>query len=145
LVLFRILPPQNKSLLSGCVIRKGASSLKDALHWDRNYYNNKCDAQYTQNYFERTGSHRTIETRTFKNFNHHHFLDDVAQQPWNRILSETNPEAMWDVWKNLFMEVVDKHAPLQSKRFSNKHSPWITYELTRKIHKRNYMKKSAAS
>ena len=46
---------------------------------------------------------------------------------------------MWNVWKNLFMEVVDKHAPLQSKRVSNKHSPWITYELTRKIHKRNYM------
>ena len=49
--------------------------------------------------YERTGSHRTIETRAFKNFNHQHFLDDVAQQPWNNIFSETNPEAMWDVWK----------------------------------------------
>ena len=39
------------------------------------------------------------------------------------------------------MEVVDKHAPLQSKRVSNKHSPWITIELTRKIYKRNYLKK----
>jgi len=93
--------------------------------------------------YGRTGSHRTIETRAFKNFNHHHFLDDVAQQPWNRILSETNPEAMWDVWKNLFMEVAEKHAPLQSKRVSNKHSPWITYELIGKIHQRNYMKKIA--
>ena len=45
--------------------------------------------------------------------------------------------------KKLFMEVVDKHAPLQSKRVSNKHSPWITHELIRKIHKRNYMKKIA--
>ena len=50
---------------------------------------------------------------------------------------------MWDVWKDLFMEVVDRHAPLQNKRVSNKHSPWITYELTRKIYKRNYMKKIA--
>ena len=41
------------------------------------------------------------------------------------------------------MEVVDKHAPLQSKRVSNKHSPRITYELTRKISKRNYVKKIA--
>ena len=76
--------------------------------------------------YERTGSHRTIETRAFKNFNHHNFLDDVAQQPWNKIFSETNPEAMWDVWKDLFMEVVDRHAQLQNKRVSNKHSPWIT-------------------
>ena len=50
---------------------------------------------------------------------------------------------MWDVWKKLFMEVVDKHAPLQSKRVSNKHSPWITHELPRKIYKGNYMKKIA--
>ena len=50
---------------------------------------------------------------------------------------------MWDVWKKLFMEVVDKHAPLQSKRVSNKRSLWITHELTRKIDKRNYMKKIA--
>ena len=41
------------------------------------------------------------------------------------------------------MELVDKHAPLQSKLVSIKHSPWITHELTRKIHKRNYMKKIA--
>ena len=51
--------------------------------------------------YKRTGSHRTIETRAFKKFNHHHFLDDVAQQPWNNILSKTNPEAMWDVWKKI--------------------------------------------
>ena len=50
---------------------------------------------------------------------------------------------MLDVWKNLFMKVVDKHAPIQNKPVSNKHSPWITYELPRKIYKRNYMKKIA--
>ena len=38
--------------------------------------------------------------------------------------SETNPQAMWDVWRNLFMEVADKHA-------------------TRKIYKRNCMKNIA--
>ena len=85
--------------------------------------------------YERTGIHGTIESRVFKNFNHHHFLNNVAQQPWNRVFSEINPETMWDVWKKLFMEVVYKHAPLQSKRVSNKHSPWITHQLTRKIYK----------
>ena len=93
--------------------------------------------------YERTGIHCTIETCVSKNFNYHHFLDDVAQQPWNRVFSETNQEVMWDVWKNLFMEVVDKHAPLQNKQVSNKHSPWITHELTCKIYKWNYMKKVA--
>ena len=45
--------------------------------------------------------------------------------------------------ENLFMEVVEKHALLQNKRVSNKHSPWITHDLTRKIYKRNSMKESA--
>ena len=44
---------------------------------------------------------------------------------------------------SILLEVVDQHAPLQNKRVSNKHSPWIPYELTRKIYKRNYMKKIA--
>ena len=46
------------------------------------------------------------------------------------VFSETNPEAMWDVWKNLFMDVVEKNAPLQNKRVSKKHFPWITHHGT---------------
>ena len=34
--------------------------------------------------YEQTDNHRTIETHAFKNFNHHHFLDDVAQQSWHK-------------------------------------------------------------
>ena len=50
---------------------------------------------------------------------------------------------MWDAWKTLFMEIVDKHAPLKTKRISKKHSPWITYDLMWKIQKLNYFKKKA--
>ena len=50
---------------------------------------------------------------------------------------------MWEIWKKLLMEIIDKHAPLKSKRASKKNSPWITYELSRKIHKRNYLKRKA--
>ena len=39
------------------------------------------------------------------------------------------------------MEIVDKHAPLKTKRISKKHSPWITYDLMCKIQKLNYFKK----
>ena len=41
------------------------------------------------------------------------------------------------------MEIVDKHVPLKTKRISKKHSPWITFDLMRKIYKRNYLKKKA--
>ena len=71
------------------------------------------------------------------------FLNDLVQQPWDLISLELNPAAMWDAWKTLFMEIVDKHAPLETKRISKKHFPWITYDLMRKIYKGNYFKKSA--
>ena len=39
-------------------------------------------------------------------------------------------------WKNI--------CPTQNKKdFSKTYSPWITYEVTRKIHKRNYLKRRA--
>ena len=63
--------------------------------------------------------------------------------PWVLISLEPNPTALWDAWKTLFIEIVDKHAPLKTKRISKKHSPWITQELMRKIHKRNCLKKKA--
>ena len=43
------------------------------------------------------------------------------------------------------MEIVYKHAPLKTKRISKEHSPWITYDLMRKIYKQNYSKKKAIS
>ena len=41
---------------------------------------------------------------------------------------------MKDVWKTLFMEIVDKHAPLITNPISKKHCPWITCDLMRKIY-----------
>ena len=93
--------------------------------------------------YERVGTHRTIETRDYKKIDSDKFLNDLVQQPWDLISLEPNPTAMWDAWKTLFMEIVDKHAPLKTKRISKKHSPWITYDLMRKIYKRNYLKKKA--
>ena len=39
--------------------------------------------------------------------------------------------------------VIDKHAPFKTKRVKNKRSPWITNELLREIHKRDFLKKKA--
>ena len=92
---------------------------------------------------ESVGTHRTIETRDYKKIDSDEFLNDLVQQPWDLISLEPNPTAMWEAWKTLFMEIVDKHAPLKTKRISKKHSPWITYGLMRKINNRNCLKKKA--
>lgn len=39
---------------------------------------------------------------------------------------------MWDVWKKLFLECIEKHAPLRTKRVRSSNSSWITPQLKKK-------------
>ena len=50
---------------------------------------------------------------------------------------------MWELWKNQFVQCVDKHAPLKTKRVGAKRSPWINNELVSLMRKRDYLKKKA--
>ena len=83
--------------------------------------------------------------RQLKNFNEDEFLRDLRMNEWNRVSMLNNPNEMWNFWKHLLMSVIDKHAPLKTKRIRNKRSPWITNELLREIYKRDFLKKKAAS
>ena len=97
----------------------------------------------TANY-DRNGS-RTIEMRQFKNFQKDKFLNDLEQMPWRNVSSHSDPNDMWQEWKNLFVSCMDKHAPLKSKRIRNKRSPWITSELLLRMRRRDVLKKKAIS
>ena len=89
--------------------------------------------------------HKTAEVRQLKNFNEDEFLRDLRMNEWNRVSILNNPNEMWNSWKHLLMSVIDKHAPLKTKRIRNNRSPWITNELVGEIHKRDFLKKKATS
>ena len=93
----------------------------------------------------RSNMHKNVEVRQLKNFNEVEFLRDPRVIDWKRVTMHNNPNEMWDFWKHLLASVIDKHAPLRTKRVKNKRSPWITNELLREIHKRDFLKKKAAS
>ena len=88
---------------------------------------------------------RHIEARTMKNFNTEDFLRDLEQKYWDNIYHFEDPNKMWKIWKCMLMEVIDKHAPLRSRRISNRKSSWITNDLRRQIFNRDYLKKKAVS
>ena len=50
---------------------------------------------------------------------------------------------MWRVWKNIFNNVVDRHAPLRSKRVRTSKSPWVTKRLKQLMHQRDSLKLKA--
>ena len=72
-----------------------------------------------------TYKHTTLRYRKFKNFNSDHFRNDICQQDWSNIENYSDPNLMWAAWKQLFLECVNKHAPLHVKGARASKSPWI--------------------
>ena len=48
-----------------------------------------------------------------------------------------------EIWKDLFLQILDKHAPLQSKKIKSKRSPWITSHIKHLIITRDNLKRKA--
>jgi len=50
---------------------------------------------------------------------------------------------MWHAWNNIFSSVIDRHAPIRTKRVGTFKSPWITQQLKQRMHERNVLKLKA--
>ena len=69
----------------------------------------------------------SIEIRKMKNFNENKFISELMQQHWEYIYCcAEDPNDMWEILKSIFLEMLDKHAPLQHKKLRSKKVPWIT-------------------
>ena len=40
---------------------------------------------------------------------------------------------MWEIWKKIFLEVLEQHAPLQHKKIRSNKIPWITSDNIKKL------------
>ena len=52
--------------------------------------------------YDRSGP-QTIEFRNFKNLNKESFLNDLELIPWEHIDKISDPNEMWELWKNQFV------------------------------------------
>ena len=79
-----------------------------------------------------------------KNFNEHNFIKELQEQHWEYIyFFATDPNCMWEIWKTLFMEVLNKHAPIQNKKVRLKNVPWITRRIKELIISTEKVKRKA--
>ncbi|CAB4014189.1 Hypothetical predicted protein, partial [Paramuricea clavata] len=83
------------------------------------------------------------EVRDFKSFVQKYFIHDISQLPWNSINQFASPNTSWQVWKSLFLESLDRHAPLRQKRLRQHAIPWITPQVKQRMRKRDFHKKQA--
>jgi len=68
---------------------------------------------------------RITEFRSFKNFDEEAFLSDLRAVPWDIAYVFDEIDEIWSHWVNLFMNVVDIHAPIKCRSLRNNNLPWI--------------------
>jgi len=87
---------------------------------------------------------RTCQVRNFKHFSEEKFLKDIIGMQWSNIDVNDNPNEMWNKWRDMLMQCIDKHAPVKNKRVSSKKgAPWITSNVIQKMRERDSLKKEA--
>ena len=76
-------------------------------------------------------------------FNQINFMLDVIDMPWGTIVRsyETVEEVVYH-FTEIFSMVIEKHAPLQQRRVSQKYCPWLTPDLNKLRESRDKLKKS---
>ena len=74
-------------------------------------------------------------------FEEENFLADLAIAPFDNIYGVSDPCTLLDMWIELFTNIINKHAPIKSKRV--KHSiipPWITPIILQEMRIRDNLK-----
>ena len=92
--------------------------------------------------------HKTTIHRSYKNFDKDSFLGDIRKSD---ILSGKDPpEKMkrsltdqWHLWKEAFLVICNKHAPLKHCRVKDRLLPWMSSDVIEMIHKRDFLKRVA--
>ena len=59
---------------------------------------------------------KIMESRPFKNFDCDAFIEDIKETPFHFAPLMDDPNEMWDGWKSLFLEVINKHAPMRKRK-----------------------------
>ena len=57
----------------------------------------------------KTNRTREISFRNFKHFNSIAFQNYLFRQPWHTVDTLCNVDQKWNLWKELFLDVLDKH------------------------------------
>ena len=80
---------------------------------------------------------KELSYRCYKNFNEENYLDDLKNLSVNTILNTEDP------YRSLTEQVrklVDKHAPLKTKKVRGNHAPFMNKELSKAIMNRSRLK-----
>lgn len=85
----------------------------------------------------------TITTRSYKNFNADAFYDDISKVPWDTVTVFDHINDQVSCFNNLFLDVLEKHAPVKTFKSKYRKSKVITPEIKDLMRERDRLQKCA--
>ena len=80
--------------------------------------------------FAKNNLHKTIRYRDFKHFDEHQFVEQLTHVPWSLISMADDVEVKVDLFEQLYLSVLNEHAPIVEKRVKTiRQPPWFTADL----------------
>ena len=71
-------------------------------------------------------SPKTIEYRSYKNYDKAKLTQDLRQVKWNIVENETGINSAVTLWNELFLDIANQHAPIKRLRVKGTRLPWMT-------------------
>ena len=91
---------------------------------------------------KRKRSPQTISTRKLNVFDEIAFISELKKIPFDQIKLLTNDSnEMWFLWKMIFLDVLNKHAPVTDIKINGNSLPYITSDIRILIRQRDYLKR----
>ena len=89
-----------------------------------------------------SGKHITIKYRNFSKFNKGSYIEDLNGQNFHEIFDIVDPENALEIWYSKLNEVLNKHAPLVTRRVKRQSQPkWHSKEIAQLRFRRDFYHK----
>ena len=74
-----------------------------------------------------------IRYRSYKTFDENAFLTDLRTCPFHECLKLSDPERAYENFKQLYLDITNKHAPVKTKMIRGNNAPLMNKELSKEI------------
>ena len=90
------------------------------------------------------GISKRVTVRKLKNFDLPAFRYVLSKINFDHIKTLTSdPNEMWLLWKTFFLDVLNKHAPIDNIKIKGNDLPYITAEVRQLARQRDFLRKKA--
>ena len=86
---------------------------------------------------------RTMEYRSYRQFDANAFNRDLNNVPWNVVYNEENIDDALFTWNRLFSDIADEHAPIKRRRVKGISLPWMNSKLSEAMRDRDHHHRKA--